>query len=56
MSVSFIISFFSVCLHDLSIDESELLKSPTINVWGLVCDSSFSNVSYTSMGAIVFRS
>ena len=32
------ISLFSFCLHD-QIGESKVLKSPTIIVWGWVCDS-----------------
>ena len=30
------------------------IESPTINVWGLVFDLSFSNVSFTNRGALVF--
>jgi hypothetical protein len=45
MSISFIVSLFSFCLDVLSIDESGMLKSPTINVWSSMCDLSFSNVS-----------
>ena len=33
-SVSFNVSLFSFCFHDLSIDKSRVLKSPTIIVWG----------------------
>ena len=29
-------------------------KSPTINLWGSMCDLSFSNASFTNVGAIVF--
>ena len=58
--VSSLISLLSFCLADLFISESRMLKSPTITVWGLVCDLSFSNfffkcvfdlvsVSYTQM-------
>lgn len=34
--------------------ESRVLKSPTINVWGLICGLSFSNVSFTNVGALAF--
>ena len=54
-SDSFLISLLSFCLTDLSIGESEVLKSPTISVWGLMCDLSFSNVSFTYVGALVFE-
>ena len=33
-SVSFTVSLFSFCFQDLSIDESGVLKSPTIIAWG----------------------
>lgn len=49
MSVSAIISLFSFCLAALSIGESEVLKSPIANVWGLMCDFSFNNVSFMNM-------
>ena len=49
MPISFIISLFSFCLDDMSIGESRVLKSPTINVWGSICDLSFSNVSLTNV-------
>jgi hypothetical protein len=32
--VSFTVSVFSLCFHDLSITESGVLESPTISVWG----------------------
>ncbi|KAL6042592.1 hypothetical protein STEG23_023915, partial [Scotinomys teguina] len=41
---------FSFNMVDLSIGESGVLKSPTINVWGLMYDLSFSNVSFTYVG------
>ena len=31
-------------MTDLSIGENEVLKYPTINMWGLMCDLRFSNV------------
>ncbi|KAL6069250.1 hypothetical protein STEG23_019709, partial [Scotinomys teguina] len=43
---------FSFDLVDLSIGESGVLKSPTINVWGLMYDFSFSNVSFTYVVAL----
>ena len=53
-SVSSLISLLSFCLVDLSIGESGVLKSPTISVWGLMCNLSFSNVSFTYVDALVF--
>jgi hypothetical protein len=38
----------------MSISESGVLKFPTISVWGLMCDVSFSNVSFTNVGALAF--
>ena len=52
-SVSSLTSLLSFCLVDLSIGESGVLKSPTISVWGLMCNLSFSNVSLTYVGALV---
>ena len=52
-SVSSLISLLSFCLVDLSIGESEVLKSPIIIVWGLMCDLNFSNASFTYVGALV---
>ena len=46
---------FSFCLDDLSISESRVLKSLTINVWGSVYDLSFSNVSFMNVDALAFR-
>ena len=54
-SVSSLISLLGFCVADFSIGESEVLKSFTISVWGLICDLRFSNISYTYMGALVFR-
>jgi hypothetical protein len=42
---------FSLCYHDLSIDESGVLKFPTIIVWGAL---SFSKVSFMNVGAFAF--
>ena len=56
MFVSSIISMFRFYLVDLSIGESWVLKSPTINVWGLMCDLSFSSPSFTNVGALAFGS
>ena len=39
-SVSLLIALLSFCLVDLPIDKRGLLKSPTISVWGLMCDLS----------------
>ena len=53
-SISSLISLLGFCVTDFSIGESEVLKSSTVSVWGLMCDLSFSNVSYTYVGAPVF--
>ena len=53
-SVSSLISLLNFYLVDLSIGMSGVLKSPTINMLGLMCDLSFSNVSFTNVGALVF--
>ena len=45
---------FIFCLDHLLNGEVGVLKSPTINVWGSMCDLSFSNVSFTNVGALVF--
>lgn len=54
MSIIFIVSLFSFNLDVLSIGESGLLKFPTISVWSLMCGLSYSNVSFTNVGAPVF--
>ena len=51
-SVSSLVSLLSFCLFDQSIGESGVLKSPTISVWGLIHDLSFSNISFTYAGAL----
>jgi hypothetical protein len=51
--ISFIISLFSFCLNDLYIGERKVIKSPTIKVWGSMCDLNFTNVSFTNMGALI---
>jgi hypothetical protein len=48
------VSLFNFCFYDLSIDESVLLKSPTIIVWGVMCALSFSTVSFMNVGALGF--
>ena len=45
-------SLFSFYFHDLSIDESRVMKSPIIIVWGVMCALSFSNVSLMHVGVI----
>ena len=47
-------SLFSFCFRDLSIDESGVLKSPTINVWGATCALSFTKVSLMNVAALAF--
>jgi len=53
-SLNLSMSLFNFYFHDLSIDESEVLKS-TIIVWGEMCVLSFSKVSFTYVGALVFE-
>ena len=54
ISVSSLISLLSFCLVGLSIGKTGMLKSPTISVWGLMCNLSFSKVSsFTYVGAFV---
>ena len=53
-SIRFPISLLSFCLIDLSIDECEIFKGPTTSVCGLMCALSFSDVSFTYVGALVF--
>ena len=53
-SVSFTVSLFSFCFHDLSIAESGVLKSPTIIVWGMMCAFSFSKVSFKNVRVFAF--
>ena len=52
-SVSSLISLLSFCLVNLSIVESLMLKTPTISLWGLMYSLSFSNISFTYVGALV---
>ena len=54
ISVTFTLSLFSFCFHDLSIDESGVLKSPTIIVCGAMCALSFTNISFTNVSALAF--
>jgi hypothetical protein len=48
------VSLFSFCFQDLSIDESGVLKSPTIIVCGTMCALSFTKVSLMNMDALAF--
>jgi hypothetical protein len=54
ISVSFTVSCL-VCFHDLSIDESGVLKSPTLIVCGVMCALNFSKVSLMKVDALAFR-
>ena len=54
-SICSLISLLSFHLVDLPIDESEVLKSPILNVWGLMWDLSFSSVSFAYVGALVLK-
>jgi hypothetical protein len=44
----------SLYFHDLSIDESGVLNSPTIIARGAMCALSFSKVSFMNVGALAF--
>ena len=46
MLITYVISLLSFCLVDLSIVERGVLKSSTNSVWDLMCDLSFSNISF----------
>jgi hypothetical protein len=48
------VSLFSFCFHDLSIAESEVLKSPTLIVWGSMYALSFTKISFMNVGALAF--
>ena len=52
IAVSFTMSLFSFCFHDLSIGKDRVLKSPNIIVQGAMCVLSISNVSFTNMDAL----
>ena len=43
------------CLADLCSGESAVLKSPTISMWGLICDLSVSDVPFINVGTLVFE-
>jgi hypothetical protein len=45
---------FSFCFQDLSIDESGVLKSHTIIVWGGMCTLRFTKVSLMNVEALAF--
>jgi hypothetical protein len=48
------VSLFSFCFHDLSIDESRTLKSPTTIVCCPMCALSFSKFSFINVGTLPF--
>jgi hypothetical protein len=48
-SVSFTVSLFSFCFHDLSTADSEMLKSPLLIVWGEVVRPPFGD-PHSSLG------
>jgi len=47
-------SLFNFCFHDLSIDESGVLKSPIIIVWGAMCALSFNKISFMNVSVLEF--
>ena len=53
-SASFTASLVSFCFHDLSIDESVMLRSTNIIVWGEMYFLSFSRVSLVNVGDFLF--
>ena len=54
MSISFTVSLFSFCFHDLLIDKSGILKFPTIIVCSAMCALSFNKVSLMKVDALAF--
>jgi hypothetical protein len=54
ISVNFTVSLFSFCFQDPSIDESGVLKSPNIIVFGPMCALSFTTVSLINVDALAF--
>jgi len=46
--------FHCVSVHFLFIDESEVLKSPMIIVWGSMCVLRFNKVSFMIVGTLAF--
>jgi hypothetical protein len=46
------VSVFSFCFQDVSIEESGLLKSPTIIVCGTMCALSFTKVSLMNVAVL----
>ena len=51
-SVSFTVSLFNFCFHNLSIAERKVLKFPNIIVWGAMCAVNFSKVSFMNVDAL----
>ena len=47
-------SLFSFCFQDLSIDESEILKSPNIIVYHAMCALRFTIDSLMNVDALAF--
>ena len=43
-----------ICFPDRTIEESRVLKSPTITVLGAMCTLSFSKVSFMNEGGLAF--
>ena len=54
VSICFTVSLISFCFPDQCIEESGVLRSPTIIVLGVMCAFSFSKVSFTKEGALAF--
>jgi hypothetical protein len=48
------VSLFSFCFHDLFIDESGVVKSPTIILCGAMRALSFTKVSLMNVDALAF--
>lgn len=46
----------STGLEDISVGESRVLMSPTICIWGSICNVSWNDVSFTNINALVFVS
>ena len=53
LHVNSLVSVLRFFLVDLFIGERGMLKSPTISVWGLMCDLSSSSVYFAYVGVFI---
>ena len=54
LQLVFLMGLIHFCFPDGSIEESAVLKSPTIIVLGAMCALSFNKVSFMNEGALAF--